>query len=87
MTRNLPEPRPETGYRAASETSNRRPPQGGSGTAEPRRADPLEDAIRDLREQLSLHRRTGVAYIRVHTNQGGVTAARAYFEEPLPPNT
>lgn len=52
-----------------------------------RKVDPLESVIRDLREQLVLQRRTGVSYIRVHSNQGGVTAAKAFFEEPLPPNS
>ena len=45
--------------------------------------DALDKAVAKIRHYLNLHKRTGIVHIRVHSNQGGITAAEPRLEEPL----
>ena len=72
MTRDLPEPLPEPTCRIEAI----KPPGQQRAHA----------ALDDLLRWAALHHHTGVGYVRVHLNQGGVTAARVSLEESLPPS-
>lgn len=43
-----------------------------------------ESAMQELREWAHLQNYTGVGYVRINFNQGGITAAKAMLEKPLP---